>query len=53
MDQAYFEKDIRPFLNLPGIEYIGEVDERAKGKFLGDALALLFPSTGRSRSALS
>jgi glycosyltransferase involved in cell wall biosynthesis len=43
MDQAYFEKDIRPFLNLPGIEYIGEVDERAKGKFLGDALALLFP----------
>jgi glycosyltransferase involved in cell wall biosynthesis len=43
VDQAYFERDIRPLLNLPGIEYIGEVDERAKGKFLGDALALLFP----------
>ena len=43
VDQAYFERDIRPLLKLPGIEYIGEVDERAKGKFLGDALALLFP----------
>jgi glycosyltransferase involved in cell wall biosynthesis len=43
VDQAYFERDIRPLLNLPGIEYIGEIDERAKGKFLGAALALLFP----------
>jgi glycosyltransferase involved in cell wall biosynthesis len=43
VDQAYFERDIQPLLNLPGIEYIGEIDERAKGKFLGDALALLFP----------
>ena len=43
VDQGYFERDIRPLLNLPGIEYIGEIDERAKGKFLGDALALLFP----------
>ena len=43
MDQAYFEREIRPLLSLPGIEYIGEIDERVKGKFLGDALALLFP----------
>jgi glycosyltransferase involved in cell wall biosynthesis len=43
VDQADFEKDIRPLLKLPGIEYIGEIDERTKGKFLGDALALLFP----------
>ena len=43
VDQAYFEIEIRPLLNLPGIEYIGEIDERAKGRFLGDALALLFP----------
>ena len=27
----------------PGIEYIGEIDERRKAKFLGDARALLFP----------
>jgi len=53
VDQAYFEIEIRPLLNLPGIEYIGEIDERAKGRFLGDALACSFPSTGRSRSALS
>ena len=43
VDEAYFEGEIRPLLSLPGIEYIGEIDERAKGKFLGDALALLFP----------
>jgi len=43
VDQAYFETEIRPLLSLPGIDYIGEIDERAKGKFLGDARALLFP----------
>ena len=43
VDQAYFETEIRPLLSLPGIEYIGEIDERAKSKFLGDARALLFP----------
>ena len=34
---------IEPLLSLPGIEYIGEIDERRKNKFLGDARALLFP----------
>jgi glycosyltransferase involved in cell wall biosynthesis len=43
MDQAYFATEIRPLLSLPGIDYIGEIDERAKDKFLGDARALLFP----------
>jgi glycosyltransferase involved in cell wall biosynthesis len=43
VDQAYFETKIRPLLSLPGIDYIGEIDERAKGKFLGNARALLFP----------
>jgi glycosyltransferase involved in cell wall biosynthesis len=43
VDEAYFESEIRPLLSLPGIDYIGEIDERAKGKFLGDAQALLFP----------
>ena len=42
-DEAYFETQIRPLLTLPGIEYIGEIDERSKSKFLGDAQALLFP----------
>ena len=43
VDEAYFETEIRPLLSLPGIEYIGEIDERSKSKFLGDAQALLFP----------
>jgi glycosyltransferase involved in cell wall biosynthesis len=43
VDEAYFETEIRPLLRLPGIDFIGEIDERAKSKFLGDAQALLFP----------
>jgi len=42
-DQGYFETDIQPLLNLPGVEYIGEIGERPKRKFLGGAQALLFP----------
>jgi glycosyltransferase involved in cell wall biosynthesis len=42
-DEAYFNTEIKPLLNLPGIEFIGEIDERMKNKFLGGALALLFP----------
>ena len=30
-------------MRMPGIEFIGEINERAKTKFLGDASALLFP----------
>src|SRR5205809_653955 len=33
----------KPILNQPGIEFIGEIDERAKSDFLGNAQALLFP----------
>ena len=43
VDQAYFEAEIRPLLDLPGIEFIGEIDERTKPSFLGNARALLFP----------
>jgi glycosyltransferase involved in cell wall biosynthesis len=35
--------EIEPLLAEPGIEYIGEIDERRKVKFLGEARALLFP----------
>ena len=27
VDRDYFERDIRPLLDLPGIEYIGEIDD--------------------------
>jgi glycosyltransferase involved in cell wall biosynthesis len=43
VDEAYFRKEIEPLLDQPGIEYIGEINEREKTQFLGDALALLFP----------
>jgi glycosyltransferase involved in cell wall biosynthesis len=43
VDEAYFRQEIAPLFNLPGVEYIGEIDERAKSAFLGQARALLFP----------
>jgi glycosyltransferase involved in cell wall biosynthesis len=43
VDEAYFREQIEPLLTLPGIEYIGEINERGKAKFLGEASALLFP----------
>jgi glycosyltransferase involved in cell wall biosynthesis len=41
-DEDHFKAEINPLLSLPGIDYIGEIDERTKNKFLGDAQALLF-----------
>ncbi len=43
VDREYFETVIKPKLCSPEIEYIGEISEHEKSKFLGDALALLFP----------
>ena len=43
VDEVYFREKIVPLLNQPGVEFIGEIDERAKSQFLGDARALLFP----------
>ena len=42
-DQKYFERDIRPLLDNPLVEYIGEINEAQKETFLGGATALLFP----------
>ena len=42
-DAAYFERDIRPLLDHPLIEFIGEIGESEKSHFLGGAKALLFP----------
>ena len=41
--RAYFREQIEPLLRQPGVEFIGEIDERAKAEFLGEARALLFP----------
>jgi glycosyltransferase involved in cell wall biosynthesis len=43
VDEAYFRATIAPLFNQPGVEYVGEIDERAKTGFLGGASALLFP----------
>ena len=43
VDEAYFHQRIVPLLNQPGIEFIGEINEFGKSKFLGEARALLFP----------
>jgi glycosyltransferase involved in cell wall biosynthesis len=42
-DIEYFEHQIRPLLALPHVEWVGEITEDEKGKFLGGAEALLFP----------
>jgi glycosyltransferase involved in cell wall biosynthesis len=42
-DHCYFEETIRPLLDAPGIEFIGEIGEEAKDEFIGNAAALLFP----------
>lgn len=42
-DAAYYRDVVRPLLDHPLVEYIGEVNEREKDAFLGGALALLFP----------
>ena len=42
-DRAYFEAEVKPLLDGPGVEFIGEIGEHEKSEFLGNALALLFP----------
>jgi glycosyltransferase involved in cell wall biosynthesis len=43
VDEAYFREQIAPLLSAPGVEFIGEINERSKTEFLGEAQALLFP----------
>ncbi len=42
-DRAYFANEIRPLLDDPLVEYIGEINDAEKASFLGNAMALLFP----------
>jgi glycosyltransferase involved in cell wall biosynthesis len=43
VDEGYFREQIEPMLQQPGVEFIGEINERGKTEFLGEAGALLFP----------
>ncbi|MDA8232315.1 MAG: glycosyltransferase family 4 protein [Magnetospirillum sp.] len=42
-DRDYFEAVVRPLLDDPLVEWLGEIGEREKAAFLGGALAHLFP----------
>src|ERR1700723_4774205 len=43
VDEEYFHSEILPLIDGPGVEFIGEINEREKTQFLGEAAALLFP----------
>jgi glycosyltransferase involved in cell wall biosynthesis len=43
VDEDYFRSDILSLIDGPGVEFIGEINESKKTKFLGEAAALLFP----------
>ena len=43
VDQAYFEREIRPLLDDPLVEYLGELNDRQKQDLLCGARAMLFP----------
>ena len=43
VDEAYFRNYILPLIDGPGVEFVGEINECEKTKFLGEAAALLFP----------
>ena len=43
VDRQYFEDVVEPLLDDPLVEYVGEIGEREKDEFLGNARVLLFP----------
>lgn len=42
-DEEYYEAVIRPLMDHPLVEYIGEIGDHEKSEFLSGALALLLP----------
>lgn len=43
-DQRYWDTVVEPMIrNTPNVEFVGEINERQKAQFLGNASALLFP----------
>jgi glycosyltransferase involved in cell wall biosynthesis len=43
VDQEYFDAAVKPWLDHPLIEFLGEIDDAQKSELLAGALALLFP----------
>lgn len=42
-DREYFESKIKPLLVGPSVEFVGEIGDKEKSEFLGNAFANLFP----------
>src|SRR5262249_4820193 len=42
-NRRYFKREIEPLLKVPYIEWLGEISDKHKDEFLGNAYALLFP----------
>jgi glycosyltransferase involved in cell wall biosynthesis len=42
-DRRYFKRVIEPLLKASHVEWLGEISDREKDRFLGEARALLFP----------
>ena len=42
-DLDYYNNKVKRLLKEPGVEFIGEIGDRDKREFLGQAMALLFP----------
>src|SRR5207248_925360 len=42
-ESRYFKDQIRPLLDGDGVDFVGEVGDGDKAKFLGNAIAPLFP----------
>jgi glycosyltransferase involved in cell wall biosynthesis len=53
VDRAYFEERVRPLLDQPHVEFIGEIGEHQKSEFLGNAAGLLFPIAWREPFGLA
>jgi glycosyltransferase involved in cell wall biosynthesis len=53
VDQEYFDSVIRPLLNTPLVEFIGEIGEDEKAEFLGNSAALIFPIAWREPFGLA
>jgi len=53
VDEDYFREVVCPLLAKPGVEYIGEINERRKRNFSAKPRHCLFQSIGRSRSGWS
>jgi len=42
-DRAYFERVVEPLLDHPLIEFVGEITDREKSDFIGNAIGLICP----------